>query len=154
MDNQLQHSELNMGEVLVIVPVFHPIYLSKIVKTDRSIVYNKRAPLNIVKEACLEFGCDFQGRIKGFKKMIKKNQYQIPIIVNQRPNVVMQPTMSYKNEKCVWINAINIIKDRSIEHTDGAFHIQTAEGDMKIACKDSIYSKMNENMNKINWWLF
>ncbi|ADI00532.1 competence protein ComK [Salisediminibacterium selenitireducens] len=141
--------QLDLSEVMVIMPACHPLFASKIIKTDKSIVYDTRMQLTIIDEACMCFGSDLKGRMQAISALTGNTQYLKPVLVREWQLTVMQPCMNYKSPKCIWVNIRNITKDPDIICTKKAYHIQTNEGELVIPLKQSVQSKMKATMYDI-----
>lgn len=78
----------------------------------------KKSIMDIIKDSCLFFGSSFEGRKEGTKSLLKCG-IKVPIIVEDSRNLILFPTLSYKNEKNIWVVYNNLLdyKKYDLENT-------------------------------------
>ncbi len=92
-------------ETLIIIPL--SLNQSKIIEKEKEFIIDKN-PWDIVKDSCEYFGSSYEGRHKGTKKLIGIT-HKSPIIIEEYNEVVFFPTVSPRDESCIWI-CLNEIK--------------------------------------------
>ncbi|MBS4177440.1 competence protein ComK [Lederbergia citrea] len=60
-------------------------------------------PIQIIKRSCDYFGCSFDGRREGTRKLINIT-HKVPIIVDPHTSIYLFPTTSPFNPDCIWIS--------------------------------------------------
>ncbi|WP_227939049.1 competence protein ComK [Alkalihalobacillus deserti] len=96
----LIHYEINR-ETSVLLPAEHLEYNSIVWEKDQ-VFHVRKTPFQLIKEACLEGGADYDGRKVAvtYKTGI---QSKIPIPVNPLEHIYAFPTNSPKLFECSWI---------------------------------------------------
>lgn len=92
------------GETLAIFPVEGK--QSKVIETEAEYLV-EQTPFEIISNSCMYFGCSYEGRQKGSKKLTG-SIYKTPIIVEETRELIFFPTTSPKDNECCWINAKGI----------------------------------------------
>lgn len=69
--------------------------------------YMKKNIFEIVDESCQYYGSSYGGRYIGAKKLLEM-EYKLPIILDEVKEVVLFPTCSPRQKKCMWICVNNI----------------------------------------------
>lgn len=69
----------------------------------------KEKVMNIIKNSCLFFGCSYEGRHEGTKKLINV-AIKAPIIIEEYKRIIFFPTASPRENGCIWISYNNLIK--------------------------------------------
>ena len=77
-------------------------------EVDNSFVINKPT-LKIVEESCEYFGSSLEGRQIGTSKLVGFT-HKVPIIIEESFDLIFFPTLSPKNEECVWLSYEHIFK--------------------------------------------
>lgn len=67
----------------------------------------------ILDESCLYYGSSLDGRIKA-SKYLTKNNSKVPIIINEKDNLLLFPIYSLRNEIGLWFVYNNIISYRKV----------------------------------------
>ncbi|OLS36524.1 transcriptional regulator [Bacillus sp. MRMR6] len=65
-------------------------------------------PLDIIKNSCDYFGCDYEGRKKGTKLLIGTT-HKIPIAIDPTNRIFFFPTQSPNRQECIWISHEHVI---------------------------------------------
>jgi len=96
----LDHYEINR-DTLALLPAYHTDYDTIVWEKDQ-ILYVRKTPLQLLKEACLEGGAEYNGRRVAvtYKTGI---QSKIPIPVDPLEQIYAFPTHSPKQSECSWI---------------------------------------------------
>ncbi len=81
---------------------------SKIIEKNGEYYLPKKS-LEIMEDSCSYYGSSYNGRIKGTKKILGSS-YKLPIIVEEKNDLVFFPTTGLNNEDCSWISLNNIEK--------------------------------------------
>lgn len=88
--------------------------LALISELDGTRIYEKNtnffvnlSPNNIIKSSCLFYGCSFEGRLNGTKYILGLKS-KIPIIINEKNNIIFFPTDSIRKSSCNWLSLNNI----------------------------------------------
>ncbi len=78
----------------------------------------KRNIMDIIKDSCLFFGSSFEGRKEGTKSLLKCG-IKVPIIIEDSRNLILFPTLSFKNENNIWVVYNNLLdyKKYDLENT-------------------------------------
>ncbi len=96
--------EINQG-TLAIIPIREN--QCKIMEEDKDYIINYSS-FDILDHSCKYFGSSYLGRKEGSQDLLGYN-YKIPIIVEEKNNLVFFPTTSPEGTDCIWI-AVNKIK--------------------------------------------
>ncbi|RKQ34245.1 competence protein ComK [Oceanobacillus halophilus] len=100
---------------LAIIPIQHDTYKSLIYDSNQTI-YNKKKPLQLMEQACIENLCLFEDRRKaviqltGFKK-------KVPIPINPDKSMYAFPTHSITSADCCWVFYHHLSHVKSISKT-------------------------------------
>lgn len=94
------------NETLAILP--YELDCSKIIELNETFVVKKK-PIEIIRNSCAFFGCSYDGRHEGTKKLIGVN-YKAPIIIEESSNIIFFPTCSPRFNDCMWISHAHILK--------------------------------------------
>lgn len=147
MVEQIQMYKVNK-ESFVFERYFHPVYQTKITEADNSVHYDPRKPIEVIEDACLDNGSDFNGRIRSMARILgPKKQYLYPALISEREAILLQPMNSYRNDDCTWINVEHIASDNTRSHYDyNQLHIQLGEGQtFSVRCTTKFLQKMLSN---------
>lgn len=88
-----------------IIPVYEG---SKIISKEGKIIVNK-SPKLIINRSCNYYGCSYNARLMGSKKLLEIN-YKVPILISEKQNLIMFPTSSVRSNNCIWLNLHTIKK--------------------------------------------
>lgn len=91
--------EINNG-TLAIVPTDNN---SSLVYEDDTRYMISEKPYQIMEDSCRYFGSTYAGRKESAKAMLGA-EYKVPIIVQDRDNLIVFPTTSPFSDDCIWIN--------------------------------------------------
>ena len=111
---------------------------SKIIERDREFIINLSS-IEIIENSCLYYGSSLQGRIDAASKIIF-NSYKVPILINNKDNLVFFPTISPSSNQCIWIS-INEIYE--LNNNNSLVTIIFKNGS-KIDTNLSLYSLENQ----------
>lgn len=66
----------------------------------------------VMDNSCQYYGSSYEGRIKG-TKMILGSSYKVPVIIEEKNDIIFFPTESPSSESCSWLslNQISQYKD-------------------------------------------
>ncbi len=81
---------------------------TKIMELSKEIMENN-SPHNIVKYNCYINGSSFDGRRNASIYLIGAN-YKPPIVICETNKLILIPTHSHRNNKCIWLVLNNILK--------------------------------------------
>lgn len=81
---------------------------TKILEFNKEII-EKKKPLNIVEYNCFINGSSLDGRRNASSYLIGAG-YKPPIVLNEREKMILVPTSSYRNYKCIWLVLNNILR--------------------------------------------
>lgn len=89
--------------------------LSKSIIIEDYINYKVNKPvIDIIDESCKFYGSTFIGRCQSTEYLIGI-KYKCPIIIRELDRIIFFPTLSIRNENCVWINYNQINKYYSVD---------------------------------------
>lgn len=71
------------------------------------IYFIKKCVFDVVEESCQYYGSSYNGRYIGAKKLLQMD-YKLPIIIDEVKEVILFPTCSPRQNKCMWICVNNI----------------------------------------------
>ena len=102
-------------ETLLLIPMGDDC--TKVFEMDEEFIVKKDI-MSIVKDSCLFFGSSFEGRKEGTKSLLKCG-IKVPIIIEDSNNLILFPTLSFKNEKNLWVVYNNLLdyKKYDLENT-------------------------------------
>jgi len=69
----------------------------------------KQKPLDVIEEICNRYGMSGYGSIQAIKQTLKIHQ-KCPILVHPILQIYLFPTVSMKDQSCIWINSKRIQK--------------------------------------------
>lgn len=93
-------------DTLLIIPINSN--QSKIIEKEKEFIIDVN-PWDIIKVSCEYFGSSYDGRHSGTKKLIGIT-HKSPIIIEEYNEIVFFPTVSPRDETCIWI-CLNEIKN-------------------------------------------
>ncbi len=96
----------------------------------------KKDIMNIIKNSCLFFGSSLEGRKEGTKSLLKCS-IKVPIIIEDSNNLIIFPTLSYKNEKNIWVVYNNLIDYEKYDLNNTLFLFKN-NNDIKVNVKYNI----------------
>ncbi|WP_227937161.1 competence protein ComK [Alkalihalobacillus deserti] len=96
----LEHYEIN-PDTFALLPAYHTDYDTIVWERDQ-LLYVRKTPLQLLKEACLEGGAEYDGRRIAVTHKTGI-QSKIPIPVNPLEHIYAFPTHSPKQSECSWI---------------------------------------------------
>lgn len=98
---------------IAIVPAKEIDYDSIVVESE-SLRYIKQTPEEIIKESCLEYWSDYEGRRKA---VIHKTGFKekVPIPVNPKQGIIAIPTHAIKHINCCWLMPEYILRFEAIK---------------------------------------
>ena len=102
---ELDSYEINF-DTLVIVPCVKK--LSKVFEGN-DIFLVHQSSYQIIKNSCLYYGCSYDGRREGSKFLIGSDM-KLPIVIEERRNIIYFPTTSCIRDNSIWISYQNLIK--------------------------------------------
>jgi competence protein ComK len=68
-------------------------------------------PIEIIKKSCDYFGCSYEGRIDGTKRLIGIT-HKVPITIDPTNSIYFFPTISPLNSKCIWISHEHVLSHK------------------------------------------
>lgn len=104
MDLVVTDYEINPG-TLALIPIDDKS--SKVLELDNKELIVNKSTNKIIKENCKMYGCSLQGRLEGASKLLG-SKYKNPVIISEINNIIFFPTMSYRDNDCVWISSTNL----------------------------------------------
>lgn len=102
---------MNNYEISSMTLALLPIGLNKtkiIEENSKELLFNKPF-MSIIDYNCKINGSTYHGRYQSSKLLVGKKE-KLPIIIEEKNNIIFLPTKSYRSDKCCWI-AYNKIKD-------------------------------------------
>ncbi|WP_078429806.1 competence protein ComK [Alkalihalobacterium alkalinitrilicum] len=96
----LDHYEINKA-TSALLPAYHNDYQTTVWEEDQR-YYVKKTPLQLIKEACLEGGADYNGRRAAVTHKTGVNS-KVPIPVLPHEQIYAFPTHSPKLYECHWL---------------------------------------------------
>jgi len=91
-------------ETLAIVPNGNK---SKAIELNETFILDEDC-VSVVSRNCILNGASLSGRQKSSAYLIGTS-YKPPIIVNEAKNLILVPTHSDRNKKCMWLNLTNVL---------------------------------------------
>lgn len=88
-------------------------FSSKVIEKDKEIIVNLSST-EIIENSCLYYGSSLQGRIEASSKIIF-NSYKVPILINNKDNLIFFPTISPNSNHCIWVS-VNYVYELSINN--------------------------------------
>ena len=80
--------------------------VSQVYELNDTYIINKSVK-DIIDESCKYYGCTYQGRLEGTKKILGMN-YKLPIIIEEFNDLIFFPTSSPRFNQCIWLSLNNI----------------------------------------------
>ncbi|WP_209121705.1 competence protein ComK [Alkalihalobacillus sp. BA299] len=135
-ETTLPHYEINR-DTSALLPVYHLDYQTVVWERDQR-YHVKKTPLQLIREACLEGGADYDGRRAAVTHKTGVTS-KIPLPVNPHEQIYAFPTHSPKLHECHWLFYHHI---KSIErHTDTPTHsIITFKDDKELLLPVSFHT--------------
>ncbi len=96
--------EINCGTLAIL-----PKGNDSLIYEDESTFVVNQTPFKIMEDGCKYFGSSYEGRKEGAKSILG-SEYKLPIIVEDRLNLVVFPTTSPSSDDCIWL-FLNRIKN-------------------------------------------
>jgi competence protein ComK len=87
---------------MAILPAYHEIYRTIILDQSGEKVYSYKSTMEILEEACIAYGADYDGRIKAVRYALKYNR-KTPLMICPLEIIYAFPTMSPDNFDCIWL---------------------------------------------------
>lgn len=81
---------------------------TKVIELNEEYILPKKT-YEIMEDSCSYYGSSYQGRLKGTKKILGSS-YKLPIVVEEKNDIIFFPTSGIENEKCSWLSLNNISK--------------------------------------------
>ena len=97
--------------------------VAKIIEKDEDYFINKNS-YSVMEDSCQYYGSSCEGRIKGTKRILGSN-YKVPIIVEEKNEMIFFPTESPYSDNCTWVSLNNI---ESYEKSNGFTKVKFGEG--------------------------
>ena len=97
--------------------------VTKIVEKENEYLLPKQS-FEVMEDSCAYYGSSYEGRLKG-TKMILGSNYKLPVIIEEKNDIIFFPTTGLSNEKCSWISLNNI---RSYERAEGYTKVNFVKG--------------------------
>ena len=108
---------------------------TKVFETDEEFIVRKKMN-DIIKDSCLFFGSSYEGRRDGTKALLKC-EIKVPIIIDDSRELILFPTLSFRNEKNAWIVYNNIIDYRKYD-LDNTLFLFKNNNDIKVNVRYNI----------------
>lgn len=114
---------------------------TKVYFDDQTSIHIDESPEAFLNRMCIENGSSYDGRKTAFQSITDSRQ-KPAILISERTQQIFFPTMSSRNEKCVWISYQEIFKVK--ESTYNTTRVTFLNGISKrIACdRRTIYKQM------------
>ena len=120
-------------ETLLLIPLENNC--TKVFEMEEEFIVKKDI-MQIVKDSCLFFGSSFEGRREGTKALLKCG-IKVPIIIEDSNSLILFPTLSYKNEKNIWIVYNNLLDYKKYDLENTLFLFKN-NNDIKVNVKYNI----------------
>lgn len=104
----IEQSYIIKDKTIALVPAKEIDYDSIVVESE-SLRYIKQTPEEIIKESCLEYWSDYEGRRKA---VIQKTRFKekVPIPINPKQGIIAFPTHAIKSIDCCWLMPKHILR--------------------------------------------
>jgi competence protein ComK len=100
MKKILDNYEVNQNTMALISVAY--VDYSTLVLEENQVLYVRKTPTQIVKEACMEGGSTYDGRRIAVSYMTGSQQ-KVPIPINPKDNIFAFPTHSPRAFECNWV---------------------------------------------------
>ena len=120
-------------ETLLLIPVEGK--KTKVFEMDDEFIV-KKSIMDIIKDSCLFFGSSYTGRKEGTKSLLKCG-IKVPIIIEDSRNLILFPTLSFKNEKNIWVVYNNLVDYKKYDLNNTLFLFKN-NNDIKINVRFNI----------------
>ncbi|MEE3343499.1 MAG: competence protein ComK [Bacilli bacterium] len=120
-------------ETLLLIPVDDK--KTKVFEVDEEFIV-KKSMMDIIKDSCLFFGSSFEGRKEGTKSLLKCG-IKVPIIIDDSRDLILFPTLSYRNERNIWVVYNNLV-DYSKYDLNNTLFLFRNNNDIKVNVKFNI----------------
>ena len=80
--------------------------LTKVIEENEEIIVDNSLT-NIMNNSCKYFGSSLIGRQEGSKYLLGCS-YKLPIIIDETRDIIFFPTVSPRNDSCIWISFNNM----------------------------------------------
>ena len=120
-------------ETLLLIPV--DSNKTKVFELDQEL-FVKKGIMEIIKDSCLFFGSSFEGRKEGTKALLKCG-IKVPIIIEDSRNLILFPTLSFKNEKNIWVVYNNLVDYKKYD-LDNTLFLFKNNNDIKVNVRFNI----------------
>ena len=120
-------------ETLLLIPVDNK--KTKVFELDEEFIVKKNI-MEIIENSCLFFGSSYEGRKEGTKALLKC-WIKVPIIMEESRNLILFPTLSFKNEKNIWVVYNNLVDYKKYD-LDNTLFLFKNNNDIKVNVKFDI----------------
>lgn len=93
------------NETLVIIPISSKT--TRIIEKNQEIIDNNSS-MKIIDYNCKINGSSYIGRYESAKLLLEKKS-KLPIIIEEKNDIIYIPTNSIRNDECCWISYNNIV---------------------------------------------
>ncbi len=120
-------------ETLLLIPVDDN--KTKVFEMEEEFLVKKNI-MTIIKDSCLFFGSSFEGRKEGTKYLLNCG-IKVPIIIEDSRSLILFPTLSFKNERNVWVVYNNLLDYKKYD-LDNTLFLFKNNNDIKVNVKYNI----------------
>jgi competence protein ComK len=99
---QIEEYEVNPFTMLIKPIAYGSKIYSQIVEVDDEFL-SPFKPLDIIKNSCEYYGCDYEGRRNGTRQLVGY-AHKIPIAIDPTNRIFFFPTASPDRQECIWIS--------------------------------------------------
>ena len=120
-------------ETLLLIPVDDN--KTKVFEMEEEFLVKKNI-MTIIKDSCLFFGSSFEGRKEGTKYLLNCG-IKVPIIIEDSRSLILFPTLSFKNERNVWVVYNNLLDYKKYD-LDNTLFLFKNNNDIKVNVRFNI----------------
>ena len=120
-------------ETLLLIPVDDN--KTKVFEVDEEFIVGKKIN-DIIEDSCLFFGSSYEGRRDGTKALLNCG-IKVPIIIEDSRNLILFPTLSFKNKNNIWIVYNNVLDYRKYDLDNTLFMFKN-NNDIKVNVRYNI----------------
>jgi competence protein ComK len=100
---------------MAMYPAFHETYQTVLLDFSGKEIFSEKPMLNIIKEACMENGSSYDGRIKAVRHVLPYHR-KTPLMISREQNIYAFPTMSPEHYECIWLFHLHIQEFTAMNH--------------------------------------
>ena len=105
---QIEEYEINPFTMFIKPIVYGSKIYSEIIEVEDEFL-SPFKPLDIIRNSCEYYGCDYEGRRNGTKQLVGY-AHKIPIAIDPTNRIFFFPTTSPNRQECIWISHEHVKK--------------------------------------------